>query len=259
MNDVGAVSQVPPEDPNVVIQSLVLLEQAIAKIPDKQAYDTACSHDPDYVTADFRLKFLRADNFDVGKAAVRIIRHFAEKLNLFGEEKLARDITLSDLSREDLHSLSYGWLQVLPRKDKAGRPVLASIYRGQECGTRGSMNRGAWYIIMSMMEDDESQKTGLTYIRYEVGHKVISVDYERLRQLSKLVANILPVRLMAVHMGLNDARWQPLTDLVVQLMSPFTRNRFRAHFGECSLGGIKLSCFQTLLLAQAFTDHPSCF
>ena len=71
-----------------------------------------------------RLKFLRSEKFDVKKAAERMIRFFDCKLFFFGQEKLCKDITLQDLSKEDMKSLKAGYMQILPIRDQAGRNVF---------------------------------------------------------------------------------------------------------------------------------------
>jgi hypothetical protein len=71
-----------------------------------------------------KLKFLRADDFDPSKAAVRMISFFTSKLDLFGPELLTRDIRQDDLSDDDLGSLAGGGIQLLPSGDHAARGVM---------------------------------------------------------------------------------------------------------------------------------------
>ena len=67
--------------------------------------------------------FLRTDLYDGQKAAKRMMKHFEDKQYLFGENKLAKSITLDDLSEEDLRIYSTGWCLELPHKDQVGRPI----------------------------------------------------------------------------------------------------------------------------------------
>jgi hypothetical protein len=54
-----------------------------------KAYQLALSMDANYVQdPEFELRFLRCDRFDISKTAVRLIRHFWVKLDLFGPDKL---------------------------------------------------------------------------------------------------------------------------------------------------------------------------
>ena len=120
--DIHGVSEVMQEDPEFIAQRLHELDLDLQKCPHKQAYETAKSLSKDYVgDRKFRLKFLRATNYDSKKAANRIAMHFETKLELFGKDKLVRDILLSDLDQDLLQS---GYLQFLPQRDRAGRALL---------------------------------------------------------------------------------------------------------------------------------------
>ena len=68
--------------------------------------------------------FLRSDYFDAPAAARRIVRHFEQKLELFGVEKLTKNITQADISQDTLDCLYHGFGQMLPVRDRAGREVL---------------------------------------------------------------------------------------------------------------------------------------
>jgi hypothetical protein len=72
---------------------------------------------------EFRLGFLRSENFHAGRAAARMMRFFDWKRQLFGESKLCQEITLEDLEPEDTTLLRKGYFQVLPERDRAGRRV----------------------------------------------------------------------------------------------------------------------------------------
>jgi hypothetical protein len=86
---------------------------------------------PDYVrNRNFRLMFLRSDQFDVKRAALRLARHFQVKLDLFGEAKLAEDITQDDLDKVTMEALYSGFVQLLPTRNRAGRAI--SIFVANE-------------------------------------------------------------------------------------------------------------------------------
>jgi hypothetical protein len=72
----------------------------------------------------FRLRFLRSTEFDAPKAAQKLVDHFDFKMGLFGQEKLAQNITLDDLDENDLIYLRSGAIQILPAVDRAGRPIF---------------------------------------------------------------------------------------------------------------------------------------
>ena len=118
------------ENITMVQNRLKLFELEIDKIKpsSKVAYDRAKARIPEYVTdTEFQLMFLRADQFKVQKAATRIVQHFDMKLDLFGEDKLARAIAIEDLNSEDQASLQCGSVQFLEARDLRGRKVVCSF------------------------------------------------------------------------------------------------------------------------------------
>jgi hypothetical protein len=125
--DVHGVSGAIEETPEFVEAKLTELDYELTMISkNKDAYLLAEAQDRDYVTnRKFRLKFLRADTFKTKIAAQRVVFFFEEKLKLFGPEKLARDIKISDLDEDDRLWLESGIGQLLPQRDRSGRCVLA--------------------------------------------------------------------------------------------------------------------------------------
>jgi hypothetical protein len=156
------------ETADFLCAKLQALEVAIQHTPDKSAYDMAVSINPQYVADPaFRAKFLRAESYDVPRTAIRYIKHFQAKLELFDASLLCKDITQDDL--EHLHrakatlssladvadqmdtaseaggggastatstapcpalqSLYSGWIQEFPVRDVAGR--LCSVMSQQ--------------------------------------------------------------------------------------------------------------------------------
>ena len=161
---VGDTLNIADEDPEFVQQCLEEMDDEIKKITayhnntkdkatnsvDKTPYERAMFLAPNrYLTnTDFRLMFLRADEFDPKLAAQRIVKFFQMKKLLFGESKLCEPITIDDMldvayddddtttdevarstdekstrrnvTREIFLS---GAFQTLPCTDRSGRPV----------------------------------------------------------------------------------------------------------------------------------------
>lgn len=118
------------ETPELIQDSLELMEKEIQLISsnNKEAYTLAESIDSDFVhDPNLRIKFLRGERFDTKLAAMKIINHFQVKEKLFGESKLVKIITQSDLNQEDLDMLYSGRVQMVPMKDPAGRTILQTF------------------------------------------------------------------------------------------------------------------------------------
>jgi hypothetical protein len=59
------------------------------------------------------------------------VGHFEVKLEVFGKDKLVRDILISDL---DPVALKSGYIQLLARRDRAGRALLFINRGALPCG-----------------------------------------------------------------------------------------------------------------------------
>ena len=128
LEDVHGVSDDVDETPEMVSRNLANFDQEINHLmQSNDALRLAMARDPQFVqNQDFRLQFLRADSFDAKAAAQRFDRHFKMKLQLFGEEKLTKDIVQDDLDEDTMEYLYSGRFQNLPLRDKSGRHV--SLY-----------------------------------------------------------------------------------------------------------------------------------
>jgi hypothetical protein len=93
------------------------------------AFNTAEAMSRKYVHDPFlRIKFLRSEKFDAKKSAERMIKFFDTKMELFGKEKLCKDITLDDLDTDDMALLKSGSLQLLPTRDRSGRVASMTFF-----------------------------------------------------------------------------------------------------------------------------------
>jgi hypothetical protein len=125
LEDVHGIPRVVDESQEFIEASLALLEKELLNISSKAAYDLASSMSKEYTSSKkIRLMFLRAESYDPYNAASRMVRFFDEKCELFGADKLTKEITLDDLDPDDIMTVENGMFQVLPEKDCAGRKVI---------------------------------------------------------------------------------------------------------------------------------------
>lgn len=135
LHGVAKIEHLELETTDFVAAKVEELKSAIDQIAPKRRryYDRATFMNPSLASdAKFYLLFLRAENYDVAAAAERLCTHFQYKVELWGEDKLGKHITLEDLSDDDLYCLRSGGIQFLPETDSAGRQislVRSSRYR----------------------------------------------------------------------------------------------------------------------------------
>ena len=123
----------PEETPGFLRTSLSKLAEILEspdQIPErnKKAYlasQNLGSNTPTYVnTDDFRLRFLRADLFDIHKAARSIVKFLDVMEAIFGSFALERPPQLDDFDKEELKMIKMGTVQFLPFRDRVGRRIM---------------------------------------------------------------------------------------------------------------------------------------
>ena len=129
LHDIHGVSDIPDEDPAFIADRLARLDVSINRMVftrgSRSGYEQARDANPDYVNDEkFRLMFLRSVRFNPDHAARKMYDFFECKRELFGADKLVRDIVIDDLNADDRRSLESGFFQLLPARDPAGRAIL---------------------------------------------------------------------------------------------------------------------------------------
>jgi hypothetical protein len=239
-------------------QKLNELETELAKIRTKPAYEQAQRQQHQFVKdIHFRLQFLHADSFDASKAAERLVRYMECKRQLFGNDVLTKPaIALKDLDEVAIKS---GGIQILPRRDTSGRPVvfccLERLFHNKQqlVGRSRSTTEEAvlqlfFYLAMSLCEDEENQKRGIVVVIYAVD-SICSPSFEVLyssdfqhRQSSlfflrglTLLAQSLPIQMGSFHYCCNGA---PQTRVISNVMLYHLAGTqiwdlSRIHYGTC--------------------------
>jgi hypothetical protein len=238
LRDIHGVNDHIEETPEFVAQKLVELEKALKQIRNKDAYDLAQSKSPEYVSeGNFRLLFLRADRFAPYKAAVRMVRHFETKLELFGPGKIARDIEMDDLEEDGIACLESGFTQTLPVRDSSGRSISCWIpeLRPRDCSIEARM-RACFYGGMIALWDEETQKKGIVIIVYLFGERTTEFDPNGAWKLPAL-SGCMPIRVASCHVCMNDSKLSPLIALGLMVTGSYTRLRHRYHRGTFEITG----------------------
>lgn len=126
--EVHGISKPLEEDPEMVETGLTELDRWIDKLKRTKAgkiYIIAEKQSIQYVSdRKFRLMFLRVEDFDAKSSARRLLAYFEKKMELWGEDKLCKDITLDDFDEDDLEALNNGCVQILRERDVAGRAIV---------------------------------------------------------------------------------------------------------------------------------------
>jgi hypothetical protein len=127
LEEVHGVADMQEETPEFIMTCLDQMDGALSKLSysKRRDWDRATFLKPSLLKdSKFKLMFLRTDNYDGRQAAERLARFFVLKRDLFGEDKLVKNMTLDDLEEEDMTLLGSGVPpMMLPHKDQTGRPI----------------------------------------------------------------------------------------------------------------------------------------
>jgi hypothetical protein len=124
LDDVHCVGEELEEDPDMMKRSLAEFDEEV-KAERNPIYELAASQNRAYVEDEtFRLKFLRANFYDVKKSVRQMMNLLRHKATYFGKDKVARDILLSDLNGEDVDLMMSGLFHIQDGRDRSGRVVV---------------------------------------------------------------------------------------------------------------------------------------
>mmetsp|Transcript_19683 Transcript_19683/g.55613 ORF Transcript_19683/g.55613 Transcript_19683/m.55613 type:complete len:471 (-) Transcript_19683:196-1608(-) len=228
------------ETPEMISRAVDDLQKYISKMNrhQKQAYELTRLMSPRFVQdRAFLLMFLRADLFDVAKAANRLVNNLELKLELFGVDRMAKHITWEDMDEDDRAAVLNCSSQYYPElKDNAGRTVWVAAMGKDEYKTDNNHFRCSYYTVMGMMMgNDNAQTRGIVGIAHMVGLSEKKFNNTVAFRSMKLI-EAMPFRYAALHICYDNPNLRGPIGMLQLIANVQNRVRFRAHFGtfvEC--------------------------
>ena len=138
-----------------------------SRVYSMAVYDIAVRLDPKYGHArTFRVMFLRKNRYDTKASANQMLKFIETKQDLFGTNKLCKDITIEDLDEDDIACLKTGWLQ-FSGKDRSGRTMALHLLHLRAFKTVKNEMRVKYYLFMDLLQTDEhAQLKGICGLNY---------------------------------------------------------------------------------------------
>ena len=233
----GVQSRALPEDPAAIAHALQLFQIEIdTRIPplEKQAHTRAVMGlKSNYVrTPEFRLRFLRAEMFDIHKAAIRYCRGLDYLLASFGEQALLRQLYLSDLSKDEERFLKKGLKQILPTRDRFGRRLMAHFGSYSNEYPFSVRAKVVTYLCFGVLAEDlTTQRNGvvsLGFFSYDDNDLLIM---ERKGFVKFFQA--VPLRWSGFHLCVpNNPAFNVMKGLMLSVIPKEMRRITRVHSGE---------------------------
>lgn len=149
LEELHGVVEVDVEDPSFISSCLDDLDNCLATIKANTAYEEAERMSYSYVSSNrFRMMFLRSVRYVPQDAAERMINFFEYKKELFGRDKMVKDLTFEDLHPEDRPNMEGGYVQVSPKHDQVGRTILLFFEKVKQQYTQQAENAVRYYFYV---------------------------------------------------------------------------------------------------------------
>ncbi|KAL3909637.1 MAG: hypothetical protein SGILL_008008 [Bacillariaceae sp.] len=226
-------------------QSLDQLQVQLDMILDndlRQGYDAAVALNSTYIfQRKFRLMFIRAEQYDASKAAIRLLSFLNFMRELFGDCALMRPIRLDDLSDNAQAILAHGGLQILPARDSAGRRIVVALADSGAGFSHTNRARMSMYFWQALAEDETSQRLGTVMLLFfHIMDGTVIPDAE-MRNILVRIMDACPIHSSAVHYCLpNTPFCHALKTAYLLVIGKRFRSRSRFHVGATT------ECFYSL-------------
>ncbi|CAJ1937924.1 unnamed protein product [Cylindrotheca closterium] len=239
LDDIHCVGDELEESPEIIERLLVDFEEAVQH-EGNAIYDIAVNQNKAFVEdPSFRLRFLRYNMHDVKRSVRQMMKFLENKATYFGEDKVAREITLKDLNDDDTQLLLAGLYHIQKERDQSGRIVLYLMTEMFGRSKVETMIRVAYYIFNNILIPiTEVQTKGIVGVYYDVtkqGENFQMPGFTFLLTLMDAVTSF-PMRYSALHICLKPKRSSlvlsnTLLRYTLSLTSSRTRTRTRIHYG----------------------------
>mmetsp|Transcript_6428 Transcript_6428/g.15601 ORF Transcript_6428/g.15601 Transcript_6428/m.15601 type:complete len:532 (-) Transcript_6428:315-1910(-) len=243
----GIRSLAVTETPELLRRNLNDMQEEIYKLPDviQEGHTRGLELGSMYIQSlAFRLKFLRAVQFDAKMAAFRYCNCLNMLCELFGESALTRRLHITDLGEEETEYMKEGHFQVLPSRDRLGRRIVVfNMRQTKKTYSIDAMFKVYVYFLQAVVcEDISTQKHGMVYIGVVQKNESIAKQDRKqtsmdLHRVHKMYAGT-PLFWGAVHLCLPDeVLYRMFTALFLAWIGRAGRKLLRIHRGnriECN-------------------------
>jgi len=201
----------------------------------------------------FRLKFLRAELFDVKKAAARYLTAIDFLVDYFGLVALQRPLYLKDLDKDEQKLLREGRCQLLPSRDRFGRRIIVFIgAMGNGYSHRNRFKVVMYTVFQAASDDVTTQRLGLVAVFSSVEDSTVGFFQFAYHQTECLkFFEAVPLRYSAFHCILPEGL-ELLKGLILNMVGKRTRLITRVH----TVSGITETSYMLRCFGIPTEDYP---
>ena len=156
LDDLHCVGNDLEESPELVQELLAEFDRTVQQKQQQQQHDPtyqeiAERHKAYIEDRSFRLKFLRANSHNVGKAATQMFHFLRNKAKYFGNDCIGREITFDDLNEEDRELLLSGTYHIQKDRDQSGRVIMYFLSEFLGSARTETCCRVAYYVYFNVL------------------------------------------------------------------------------------------------------------
>mmetsp|Transcript_15016 Transcript_15016/g.36677 ORF Transcript_15016/g.36677 Transcript_15016/m.36677 type:complete len:508 (+) Transcript_15016:127-1650(+) len=209
MDDIHCLGEELKETPEMVEKLLEEFDQIVRQVKTP-FYEMAVIQNREHVEdPSFRLRFLRCNMHNVHLSVRQMMDYLKYKATYFGEDKVARGITLDDFNDEDMELVMSGLYHIQKERDRSGRAV---VYVMNDVFGRCKLENlihVAYYVWNNILIPMHNvQMKGICFVYYDMtkqGEKYAMPGLNFMRTLTKVLMSF-PLRYSAIHLCLNPER-----------------------------------------------------
>ena len=127
-----------------------------------------------------------------------------------------------------------GYAKLVGTTDPSGRSIILVDASCQDLSkhTRESMTRSLWYMIHATLEDETTQKRGITFMVYPRKATFAQFDRTQLKMNAESIQGCLPARVSGFHICHPPAFFSLAFPIVKLFLGDRLRKRIHVHSGS---------------------------
>uniref|UniRef100_A0A6U6F7H9 CRAL-TRIO domain-containing protein n=1 Tax=Odontella aurita TaxID=265563 RepID=A0A6U6F7H9_9STRA len=189
----------------------------------------------------FKMTFLRSENFNEVMAAGRLMQHWSMKFELFGTSLASKEIRLGDME-DSSEVMKLGFIRLMPGVDKFGRVVVVfnmkALTDALDETKRNEMHdhilKTIWYVISAAAEQSKCQKNGLVFLaNLRGGNADLLRQFNIRAEARRILLRCMPVRVKAFHFFFppSESWWQSMIYALFKYAEPLYKKHAVIHAG----------------------------
>ncbi|CAJ1932619.1 unnamed protein product [Cylindrotheca closterium] len=225
----GVGEMIDKENHQETISLLQRFDDQLQRRKKHTVYESAEVMNRDYVTSsELRLPFLHANRWNPEAAADQFLSFFEMKKQLFGMDKVVKDLTLNDLDEDDKENLLAGSLQLLPCTDRSGRTLALELPGLRSFKNLRNELRARFYMLANLCSH---LKRGVVWISYAVGQYHDTMNGKGFAETAGLV-KCMPMHLAGIHLCTDDPTEALINKAALGVFPAKWKAKTRVHYGS---------------------------